>query len=85
MRERSLNSNDLYKWPEFKALCDRLGIQWAARTKRLLILMNADETVHIEHSYAADDPTAPLKPVHSETAVNLDVEMPPVVIVEDCK
>ncbi len=44
-------SIDAYKWPEFKALCKRLGIPWDFRTEDLTIHFPFDGIVVITHKY----------------------------------
>jgi hypothetical protein len=46
----------VYAWPEFAALCKRLGIDHAALTKSLVIRFeDPDAVVEVTHCYLADD------------------------------
>ena len=47
--------HELWKWPEFKALADRLGIDWSAPVEELVIYVRAGEYVRVTTvSYARD-------------------------------
>lgn len=52
-----LNSYDLYHMPEFKALCERLGIAWDFRTLGLTIELgpDLDDLVKVTQSYRVAD------------------------------
>jgi hypothetical protein len=57
-----LTSLEVYRWPEFKALCLRLGVRWEARTTRLVIdLPGPDAPIRVTHEYLVpeedDEPT----------------------------
>jgi hypothetical protein len=48
-----LTSMEVYHWPEFKALCKRLGIDWEEGTKTLSIQIGPDpeDPVRVVHEY----------------------------------
>ncbi len=48
-------SLDVYQWPEFRSLCGRLGIDLNKTTRSLLILVQGNDPVVVEHRYEADD------------------------------
>jgi hypothetical protein len=52
-----LSSFDVYQMPEFKALCDRLGIAWNFLTLGLTIELgpDPDDLVRITQSYRVTD------------------------------
>lgn len=44
--------HEVYKWPEFRALCERLGVPWELATKSISIEMSDSEAeVLITHKY----------------------------------
>ena len=46
---------EVYKWPEFKAFCKRLGIEWEAPTIDLCIYIPLDGLVKITTEYLGDE------------------------------
>lgn len=53
--EQPLCGHDLYKLPEFKALCERIGIAWGLPTNGLVIEIpeDLDALVKITQTYQA--------------------------------
>ncbi len=48
-------SLEVWKWPEFLALCDRLGIPNDPRTTAITIRVAVDEVVKVIHEHHASD------------------------------
>lgn len=46
---------EVYHWPEFIALMDRLGITYAAQTTKLTIILDVDDVVRVTHDYIGSD------------------------------
>lgn len=42
---------DVYRWPEFRAFCKRLGIPWELPTYDIVITIPHEGMVRIDHSY----------------------------------
>lgn len=42
---------EVYQWPEFKALCARLGIPLELRTTHMAIEITHDDVVRVRHEY----------------------------------
>lgn len=49
------SGHDVYHWPEFRALCERLGIAWELRTTHLVIEVPCDGLVTVRHEYRAGE------------------------------
>jgi hypothetical protein len=45
---------EVYNWPEFIALCKRLGVQWPLKTKNIAIFVPENEPVRIIQDYHGD-------------------------------
>lgn len=54
-QRRPPHGRDVYHWPEFRALAERLGLAWDLATHGVRITLSADETVLIEQSYRGGD------------------------------
>ena len=55
---KPISGNEVYKWPEFRALMHRLGWTkkiWEMPTTELTLIIPACGLVRIEHQYFADD------------------------------
>jgi hypothetical protein len=57
---REVSSADVYAWPEFRALCARLGIDLRLRTVRLVIELSPPSggdhlPARVVHEYQGDD------------------------------
>jgi hypothetical protein len=46
---------DVYHWPEFRAFCRRLGLVWEIYTTGLVIRLDSESHVEIEHYYRGGD------------------------------
>ena len=46
---------EVYRWPEFKAFCVRLGIPWELSTTDMLIFVPCEGRVKVIHEYQADE------------------------------
>ena len=46
---------DVFRWPEFKALATRLGIDLSRPTRHLIISIPYDDAVQITHEYLGVD------------------------------
>jgi len=55
LRPRQVLSTDVYEWPEFKALAERLGINLGVSTTVLTIQLAGDRLVVVDHQYEASD------------------------------
>lgn len=53
----------VYKWPEFQALMDRLGVPYNARTRAITLRVAIGEAVKIEHEFQGGDLTKPCQEV----------------------
>lgn len=54
----SLSSFEVYQMPEYKALCDRLGIPWSLATQGIVIRLGApNDLVEVNHTYNVRDNT----------------------------
>ena len=53
------DSSEVFGWPEFKALCDRLGINHWAATIKLSIHLAVGHAVTVDHQYLAEDECPP--------------------------
>jgi hypothetical protein len=42
---------DVYHWPEFMALCKRLGVLWGASTEEITIHLPIRGIVKVDHKY----------------------------------
>ncbi len=51
---RHVSGFEVYQWPEFKALCDRLGIAWDKPTLRMAIYLDED-SVYVVQDYQGRD------------------------------
>lgn len=50
--------NEVYHWPEFKALCERLGVPWKIASTKMTIKLefgSEEVPVIVEHEYICDD------------------------------
>lgn len=65
--ENQLCSHELYKMPEFKALCDRLGIPWEFATTGITIKIGDYELVEVTHTYRVEDKHKPKSDVIETT------------------
>lgn len=55
-KELPFKSVDVYHWPEFQALCKRLGIDWFVGTKSIVIELNSpNENVKVVQVVAPPD------------------------------
>lgn len=48
-------TRDVMRWPEFRALAERLGIPLDARTTRLVLRLVVGDVVEIEHEFHGVD------------------------------
>ena len=50
----------VYRWPEYQAFMERLGIDWTVRQTKTVITIACDDVVKvIQHYHAVDTKTAP--------------------------
>lgn len=52
-QSRSIPSWEVYQWPEFRALCERLGVPWGLATLDFKLILLMGEFVVVEHEYRA--------------------------------
>jgi hypothetical protein len=45
----------VYHWPEFRALCARLGVAWELPTETLTLCLRRGGTVHVSQTYLGRD------------------------------
>lgn len=55
-RTKPITGYEMYRWPEFKALCARLGIAWDLPTGDMVITIPQDGMVMVQHEYQARVP-----------------------------
>ncbi len=51
----SVEGWDVFQWPEFKALAQRLGIPLDLKTTKLTLTLECEKVVTCEHTYQAVD------------------------------
>jgi hypothetical protein len=52
----------VYRWPEFKAFCDRAGILWDLRTISMTFSIVEGGRLEIDQKYIGSDNDTPLEP-----------------------
>lgn len=67
---------EVYQWPEFIALCDKLGIDWNLSTKELTIKLTVDDVL-ITQSFVPQKPFLDTTTLHNKEWMTKE---PPVVI-----
>jgi len=50
-----ISGADVYRWPEIKALCDRLGVYHGASTNNMILMINEGECPTVIHEYCFHD------------------------------
>lgn len=54
-RQLPVEGQEVYHWPEFKALCKRLGVSWECETTKITITLAPGELALVCQDYQGTD------------------------------